>query len=216
MEPILEFNYKFEGDEEEHIINIQSKSDSLLITIELESKGLYWYTELNSKFLSEITSKMGSYKSLKIFTDMLIQALAKKNKSLSLNFYSLKEIQDLSNFSLENKEITDVKKFLILVYTSFEKVIYPIPMDYLGTNPTKELMQRTILRLRNKISKLKEENKTLSNNSTFNKSNISMNSLYNNNDNIPINYTEFERLKEENENLNKYYIIITKYFIQKF
>jgi hypothetical protein len=134
MEPILEFNYKFEGDEEEHIINIQPKSDSIIITIELESKGLYWYKELTSKYLSEITSQMGSYKSLKIFTDMLIQALAKKNKSLSLNFYSLKEIQDISNFSLENKEITDIKKFLILVYTSFEKVIYPLPLDYLGNN----------------------------------------------------------------------------------
>ena len=210
MEPILEFNYKFEGDEEEHIINIQPKSDSIIITIELESKGLYWYKELNSKYLSEITSQMGSYKSLKIFTDMLIQALAKKNKSLSLNFYSLKEIQDISNFSLENKEITDVRKFLILVYTSFEKVIYPIPMDYLGNNPTKELMQRTIIRLRNNISKLKEENKTLNNNSTFNKSNLSTNSLYTNNDNIPINYNEFERLKEENESLNKKIKLIEK------
>ena len=210
MEPILEFNYKFEGDEEEHIINIQPKSDSIIITIELESKGLYWYKELNSKYLSEITSQMGSYKSLKIFTDMLIQALAKKNKSLSLNFYSLKEIQDISNFSLENKEITDVRKFLILVYTSFEKVIYPIPMDYLGNNPTKELMQRTIIRLRNNISKLKEENKTLNNNSTFNKSNLSTNSLYTNNDNIPINYNEFERLKEENESLNKKIKLIYK------
>ena len=199
MEPILEFNYLFEGDEEEHIINIQTKSDSLLITIELESKGLYWYKELNSKLLSEITSQMGSYKSLKIFTDMLIQALAKKNKSLSLNFYSLKEIQDLSNYSLENKEITDVKKFLILVYTSFEKVIYPIPMDYLGNNPTKELMQRTIIRLRNRISKLKEENKTLSSNSSFNKSNLSINNIYNNNDNIPINYNEL-LMKEKSVN----------------
>ena len=76
-------------------------------------------------------------------------------------------------------------------------------MDYLGNNPTKELMQRTIIRLRNRLSKLKEENKTLSSNSSFNKSNLSVNNIYNNNDNIPINYNEFERLKEENENLNK-------------
>ena len=57
MEPILEFNYKFEGDEEEHIINIQTKSDLLIISIELESKGLYWYKELDSKTLSDVHHK---------------------------------------------------------------------------------------------------------------------------------------------------------------
>lgn len=58
-------------------------------------------------------------------------------------------------------------------------------------------MQRTILRLRNKINKLKEENKNImNNNSIMNKSNLSS---YN--ENIPINYNEFEELKLENENL---------------
>ena len=57
MEPILEFNYKFEGDEEEHIINIQPKSDSIIITIELESKGLYWYKELTD-IIEEINTKV--------------------------------------------------------------------------------------------------------------------------------------------------------------
>ena len=199
MEPILEFNYKFEGDEEDHIINIQQKSDLLIITIELESKGFYWYKELDSKELSSMTSQMGSYKSLKVFTDMLIQALSKKNNSLSLNFFSLKEIQQLSEPSLEIEEGNDLRQFLLMVYTSFEKVIYPIKMQFLGNNPTKELMQRTILRLKSKITKLKEENQNLSNNSTMNKNNISL-SQYN--DNIPINYNEFERLKEENLNLN--------------
>ena len=76
MEPILEFNTIF--DEEEYIINIQTKPDLLTITIELESKGWYWSKSLDSKILSEITSQMGSYKSLKVFSDMLIQALSKK------------------------------------------------------------------------------------------------------------------------------------------
>jgi len=39
MEPILEFKTIF--DDEEYIINIQTKPDLLYITIELESKGLY-------------------------------------------------------------------------------------------------------------------------------------------------------------------------------
>ena len=76
MEPILEFNTIF--DDEEYIINIQTKQDLLIITIELESKGLYWSKNLDSKTLSELTSLMDSYKSLKVFTDMLIQALTKK------------------------------------------------------------------------------------------------------------------------------------------
>ena len=198
MEPILEFNYKFEGDEEEHIINIQPKSDSLIISIELESKGLYWYTELNSKTLTEMTSQMGSYKSLKVFSDMLIQALSRKNESLTLNFYSLKEIHKISAPYDENQGGDDIRQFLLMVYTSFEKIIYPIKLDYLGNNPTKELMQRTIFRLRNKINKLKEENKNLSNSNSINKSNLSI-SQYS--DNIPINYNEFERLKQENEAL---------------
>ena len=199
MEPILEFNYKFEGDEEEHIINIQTKSDLLIISIELESKGLYWYKELDSKTLSDVTSQMGSYKSLKVFTDMLIQALSKKNESLSLNFYSLKEIQKISEPYDEVEGGNDIREFLLMVYTSFEKIIYPIKLDFLGNNPTKELMQRTIFRLRNKVNKLKEENKNLSMSNTINKSNLSM-SQYS--DNIPINYNEFERLKQENEILN--------------
>ena len=40
MENILEFNTIF--DDEEYILNIQTKQDLLTITIELESKGLYW------------------------------------------------------------------------------------------------------------------------------------------------------------------------------
>ena len=204
MEPILEFNAIF--DDEEYIINIQTKSDLLNITIELEAKNLYWSKTLDSKTLSEITSQMGSYKSLKVFSDMLIQALSKKNDSLSLNFCSLNEIQQLSgsNDLQMNNEENNIKKYLMMIYTSFEKVVYPIQMEFLGNNPNKELLQRTIRRLKNKISKLQNENKSILNNS------ISLSkSSYN--ENIPINYNEFEKLKKENENLlNKIKILQTK------
>ena len=195
MEPILEFNTNF--DEEEYIINIQTKPDLLNITIELESKNLYWSKNLDSKTLSEITSQMGSYKSLKVFSDMLIQALSKKNDSLSLNFCSLNEIQQLSgsnDFQINNDE-NNIKKYLMMIYTSFEKVVYPIQMEFLGNNPNKELLQRTIKRLKNKINNLKNENNNFKdNNNSYD---------YNYNENIPINYNEFERLKKQNENLIK-------------
>jgi hypothetical protein len=194
MEPILEFNTIF--DEEEYIINIQTKPDLLTITIELESKGWYWSKSLDSKILSEITSQMGSYKSLKVFSDMLIQALSKKNDSLSLNFCSLNEIQQLSgsNDIETNNSENNIKKYLMMIYTSFEKVVYPIQMEFLNNNPNKELLQRTIRRLKNKISDLKN-NSLNSNTTSYNQNNFSYS------ENIPINYNEFERLKKENENL---------------
>ena len=190
MEPILEFSAIF--DDDEYIINVQTKSDSINITIELEKKSLYWYKTLDSKTLSDITSQMGSYKSLKVFSDMLIQALSKKNDSLSLNFCSLNEIQQLSgnnDFQVNNEN--NIKKYLMMIYTSFEKVVYPIQMEYLGTNANKDLLLRTINRLKNKINKLE----TLSQNNTNNNSFNSIES------NFPVNYNEFERLKKENLNL---------------
>ena len=195
MGPILEFKTIFH--DEEYILNIQTKQDLLTITIELESKGLYWSKNLDSKTLSEITSQMGSYKSLKVFTDMLIQALSKKNDSLSLNFCSLNEIQQLSgvNDIESNNSENNIKKYLMMIYTSFEKVVYPIQMEFLNNNPNKELLQRTIRRLKNKISDLKN-NSLNSNMTSFNQNNYSYS------ENIPINYNEFERLKKENENLN--------------
>ena len=201
MEPILEFNYKFEGDEEEHVINIQTKSDTLIITIELESKGLYWYRELDSKSLTEMTSQMGSYKSLKVFTDMLIQALSKKNDSLSLNFCSLVEIKQMMEPNEKNSidGENDMKKFLIMMYTSFEKVMYPIKMEFLGNSPNKELLQRTIVRLRNKVKKLKEENL----NNSFNNNKNNLNNFNFNENSYVINYNDYEKIKEENENLKK-------------
>ena len=193
MEPILEFNAIF--DDEEYIINIQTKPDLLLITMELESKGLYWSASLDTNYIAQITSAMGSYKSLKVFSEMLIQALSKKNDSLSLNFCSLNEIQQLNGTedTQINSEDKNIKKFLMMTYTSFEKVLYPLKMEFLNNDPDKELLKRTIYRLKNKVNKLKIENKNYLN------ENNEQDNYYN--DNFPINYNEFEKLKKENENL---------------
>ena len=124
MEPILEFNTLF--DDEEYIINVQIKPDLLIITIEYEDKGLYWSKILDSKTLSDITSQMGSYKSLKVFSDMLIQALTKKNDSLSLNFCSLNEIQQLSgtNNIESNNDENYIKKYLMMIYIQILKKLF--------------------------------------------------------------------------------------------
>ena len=176
----LEFNYKF--DNKDYIITLQSISSKLIITIEEEATNIYWKQELDENFVTEITKQMGSYKSLEVFTKMLIAALSQKNDKVTLNFCSLNEIQQLSqdnNESSFSKNIeNNIKKYLLLRYEEFEEVVYPIQFEYLDKKGNTELLRRTIERLKNKIENIKKQHA----------SDIT----------IPVNYTEYEKLKKEN------------------
>ncbi|MCQ2820673.1 MAG: hypothetical protein MJ252_25690 [archaeon] len=194
----MEFNTKF--DEEDYIITIQSNSiDKLIITIEEETNTVFWKKELDAQLIGEITTQMGSYKSLEVFTKMLLCALKNENENISLNFCSLNEIQMLSESKKSNKEEMNIskggedniKKYLMLVYTQFEKVVYPIQLEYLGKNPDSSLLYKTINRMKEKIKNL-----------SLNQNNSLMGSKnFLNDNNYAVNYTEFERLKKENNNL---------------
>ena len=178
----LEFNYKF--DNKDYIITLQSISSKLIITIEEEATNIYWKQELDENFVTEITKQMGSYKSLEVFTKMLIAALSQKNDKVSLNFCSVNEIQQLSednNKSNKNSDNNNIKKYLLLRYEEFEEVVYPIQFEYLDKKGNTELLRRTIERLKNKIENIKKQHA----------SDIT----------IPVNYTEYEKLKKENIDL---------------
>ena len=178
----LEFNYKF--DNKDYIITLQSISSKLIITIEEEATNIYWKQELDENFVTEITKQMGSYKSLEVFTKMLIAALSQKNDKVSLNFCSVNEIQQLSednNKSNKNSDNNNIKKYLLLRYEEFEEVVYPIQFEYLDKKGNTELLRRTIERLKHKIENIKKQHA----------SDIT----------IPVNYTEYEKLKKENIDL---------------
>ena len=191
----MEFNMKF--DNEDYIITIQTTQDKLLITIEEEKNSVYWKKELDAKTICDITSQMGSFKSFDVFTKMLLCALQNENENISLNFCSLNEIQQLSenkktsssslNNSTSNRTFTSdpensIKKYLMLVYTQFEKVVYPIQLEYLDKTPDAFLLQRTITRLKSKLNNTNTDN----------------NNIYGSN---IVNYSEYERIKNENKNL---------------
>ena len=189
----MEFNTKF--DNEDYIITIQTTQDKLLITIEEEKNSVYWKKELDAKTICDITSQMGSFKSFDVFTKMLLCALQNENDNISLNFCSLNEIQQLSenkktslNNSSSNRTFSSdpensIKKYLMLVYMQFEKVVYPIQLEYLDKTPDALLLQRTITRLKSKLSNVNAEQ---------------YNNMYGTN---IVNYAEYERIKNENKNL---------------
>jgi len=202
----MEFNVKF--DNEDYIITLQSiVSDKLLIIIEDEINSIYWKKELDENIVSNITSQMGSYKSLEVFSKMLIAALSNQNENISLNFCSLQEIQqitgnnnvnnnnssnNISNSNLLKNNSDNIKKYLLLIYTQFEKVIFPIQLEYLDKNANPDILQRTIARLKNQIK------------------NNKLNSTVNSNLSMPINYNEYEKLKDENLKLKNTVILLEK------
>ena len=187
MEPIFEFKVNFSN--KEYYIYVQTKQDSIYITIETEQEKeiLYWKKNLENQTIKETTSQMGSFKSLKAFNEMLIEGLSKKNNLITIDFCSLNEIRELAgNDNQNNQNENNIKKYLVIMNNQYERIVYPIQMDYLGTNATVDLLKNTIRR----IKKYKNNNSD-------------------NNDNIrKLNYNLFlekeknEKLRKENENLN--------------
>ncbi len=96
MEPILEFKVIFSN--KEYYIYVQTKQESIYITIETEEENeiLYWKKNLENQTIKETTSQMGSFKSLKAFNEMLIEGLSKKNNLITIDFCSLNEIRELA------------------------------------------------------------------------------------------------------------------------
>ena len=185
MDPILEFKTEF--GKKDYYIYLQIKKDSIYIGIEFETENneiLYWKKNLENETIKETTSQMGSFKSLQAFSEMLIDGLSKNNtNSITINFCSLNEIRELAgNDNITNKSESNIKKYLVIMSTKQDKVVYPIQMDYLGTNGTIELVKFSLKRIKK---------------SYFNNENIKK--LQNS---VLIEKEKNERLKKENENLS--------------
>ena len=183
MEPILEFKVIF--SKKEYYIYIQTKQESIYITIETEEENeiLYWKKNLENQTIKETTSQMGSFKSLKAFSDMLIEGLSQKSNSVTVDFCSLNEIRELAgNENQNNQNENNIKKYLVIMNTKYERIVYPIQMDYLGSNANVDLLKNSLRRIR--------KNKT--NNENIKKLNY----------NLLLEKEKNEKLKRENENLN--------------
>ena len=179
----LEFRIDF--SHKEYYIYLQIKKESIYITIETESENeiLYWKKNLENQTIKETTSQMGSFKSLESFSDMLIEALSRKNNFVTIDFCSLNEIRELAgNENTKNKSENNIKKYLVIMSTKSERVVYPIQMDYLGSNASVDLLKNSIRRI--KKNRIGNENLKKLQNS------------------ILIEKEKNERLRRENENLN--------------
>ena len=161
MDPILEFTAEF--SKKEYYIYIQIKKDTIFIGIETDEENnetIYWKKNLDNQIIEETTSQMGSTKSLKSFSAMILEGLSKKNNAIKIDFCSLNEIRELAgNDNQTYKNESSIKKYLVIMNIKEEKILYPIQMDYLGINGTSELLKLSIKRIKknsynNNIKKL--------------------------------------------------------------
>ena len=183
MEPLLEFKINF--SKKEYYIYMQTKQDSIYITIETEEENeiFYWKKNLENETIKETTSQMGSIKTLKEFSQMLFDGLSKKNNSITIDFCSLNEIRELAGNENPNvKNENNIKKYLVLMSTKNERIVYPIQMDYLGSNANVDLLKNTIKRIK----------KNKNNSENIKKLNY----------NLLIEKEKNEKLRKENEDLN--------------
>ena len=184
--PILEFKCEFSN--KNYYLYIQIRKESIYIGIETDEENkdiIYWKKNLDNETIKETTSQMGSLKTLKSFSEMLLEGLSKKNpnNSTTIDFCSLNEIRELAgNENIISKSESNIKKYLVIMNTKEEKVVYPIQMDYLGTNGTVELLKFSIRRIRK-----------------LNYNNDNIKKLQNS---VLIEREKNERLKKENENLS--------------
>ena len=181
----MEFRAEF--SKKDYFIYLQIKKDSIYIGIENDSENneiLYWKKNLDNETIKETTSQMGCVQTLKSFSEMLIEGLSKKNtnKTVTIDFCSLNEIRELAgNTNTTSKSESNIKKYLVIMSSKQEKVVYPIQMDYLGTNGTAELLKFSIKRIKK-----------------YNYNNENIKKLQNT---VLIEKEKNERLKKENENL---------------
>ena len=127
MEPIYEFKTEF--GKKLYYVYIQIKKESIYIGIETDEENndiLYWKKNLENETIKETTSQMGSFKSLKSFSEMLVEGLSKKNinSAITIDFCSLNEIRELAgNENIISKSESNIKKYLVLMNTKEEKTV---------------------------------------------------------------------------------------------
>lgn len=195
----VNFEYYLNFNNVDYVLYLSTVNDSLKIHLEKAEESLYWKIELEAKYIEEMTNKAGSYKSFPVFLKMFMSALAQESNTVFVDLMSYKDLEQMRmkktqmnslnmssggssmNDSMNmNNSLSDPlkinKKYFIMSYTNeFEKVHYPLPLQFLPT-PEPEMLLKTIERMRKIIS-----NKN-SNSST-------------------INIKEIEEVKQENLNL---------------
>ena len=176
-ESILEFQIIHQNVE--YMLIVFTEENTLKIVMESQEEGCYWRGAFDKKYIEDITTKAGSYKTFHLFIKILYSALKKESNSVFFDILNYKDLEELrtknqsninnlsqSQSMLDSQKLN--KKYLIISYTNeFENVHFPLPLNILE-NPDSSILIRTIDRLKMKIKSKSNVYSFHPNNSTNN------------------------------------------------
>ncbi|KAF6203829.1 hypothetical protein GE061_002164 [Apolygus lucorum] len=141
---------------------LQFAISKLSLSLTLTNKNTFekWKSTPSVEYIESMTRKTGNFKTFSVFTDMMRAVFLNSSSSLSMKLLTHSELEKINDNTLQSSfPEGQVKKrvYFILVYTSeFDRIHYPLPMDYAGL-PNPEILQATIHGLENDKCKLLKE-----------------------------------------------------------
>ncbi|XP_073991792.1 uncharacterized protein [Rhodnius prolixus] len=157
--PYLVTNYSF--DRKDFLIKMYVRGNILKLSIIDNTTSEKWVCTYNSMYIEELTRRTGNYKKFSIFVTMLNSGILRTNNCVRIELLNHKDLLALSE---RQKQVRcspsveeDTRKYLILIYTvEFDKIHYPLPLQYCGM-PNPRILQKRINYLEKEKRRLEEE-----------------------------------------------------------
>ncbi|OAE23816.1 hypothetical protein AXG93_369s1100 [Marchantia polymorpha subsp. ruderalis] len=143
----------------------EAKGVTLSIEAERKSDGCRWRGDFTSRYIEEITQRVGNLKSFKTFVEMLKCAIFRKSSALHVDLLTYHDLEKLtvrrgagdSHSAHSHSASASDKRYLILTYvTEFDRVHYPLPLIH-EDNAEPEALKRCIQRLRSELDYMKAQ-----------------------------------------------------------
>uniref|UniRef100_A0A383WMQ5 Coiled-coil domain-containing protein 61 n=1 Tax=Tetradesmus obliquus TaxID=3088 RepID=A0A383WMQ5_TETOB len=149
-----------------YTISIHNRSNEVLV-VEIEDKDSFerWRGEFAAKYVEDITSKTGNFKTFAVFVRMLHSAVLQQSDAVNVDLLTYQDLELLKSrkaavaaggaaaaASQQQRQLpVNNKRYLILTYASeFDRVHYPLPLLHEG-QPDPQRLRGVIQQLRQQL-----------------------------------------------------------------
>lgn len=139
----------------DYSLQVRADSHNLAIAAEDLTSLKRWTGEFSAQFVEDLTHKTGNFKRFNVFTKMLATALEDRSSAVSIDLLSYGDLEMLKSGRKVVGPNDSGKKYLILTYIGeFDKVHYPLPLNFEEINDPSEL-KALVGKLRREVDMLK-------------------------------------------------------------